>query len=150
MNLHRDLPNIGPRQRLPRRWQTPLPDSPSGASTRQRTRAAGHHRATWTLVFTLVATFALAGCSGTATTSSDHSREVSRDTFEGTWPFTVSEGTLECNGSAVTFTTDGVTYGVNGTSLSDHARPEAIWQDAEGGLQVDMSDMIDAGLALCE
>jgi hypothetical protein len=83
--------------------------------------------------------------------------EVSRSTFEGdgkTWPLTVDSGTLVCEaGSRVTFTTGGTTYALNGLAKGDGQWSDvgSIWADDGSGLglKVDMSDLTEAGLALC-
>ena len=64
---------------------------------------------------------------------SQSERAISRADFGQEWPFTVESGTLRCSGygdyGAVTFTTAGVTYAVNGTAMStDAGIPlEPIW-----------------------
>ena len=79
---------------------------------------------------------------------------IERQSFEGTWPFTVEEGALSCEGDAVRFTpTDGRTYAVNGTAkgiMGDSADIEPIWADAKGPAPKKwIGDVIDYGLSLC-
>lgn len=79
---------------------------------------------------------------------------IDRQSFEGTWPFTVEEGALSCEGDAVTFTpTGGPTYAVNGTAeglMGDSADIEPIWADAKGPAPKRwIGDVIDYGLSLC-
>jgi len=88
----------------------------------------------------------------------DEVGEVSRAEFEGegrTWPLTVDRGTLDCApGRSVTFTDGGTTYALNGTAKSagEWADIDAIWADDGSGLhlKVDIGDLIDAGLSLCD
>ena len=101
--------------------------------------------------------------------------QVSADTFDGEWPFTVTSGEVRCirwNGQpAVTFYTEetGVAYGLNGTGSGMLEEIEGepsdlndIWAyDAEtkktleaAGVtedfpRISISDMIEAGLSLC-
>lgn len=119
------------------------------------------------MLFALLALTGLlsAGCGGTTDTGSNagdgdpHTVEIARDAFAGEWPFTVDSGTLRCEPitdelGAVTFDTGGETYAVNGTAKSrgDGASLDDIWAASEDGdgLQKDMTDVIDAGLALCD
>lgn len=79
---------------------------------------------------------------------------ISRQTFHGTWPFTVSHGTLECDQPQSVYFTDpnGTSYGVNGTALDHGAKPVApIWEKDPTGAapRVYLGDVIDAGLKLC-
>lgn len=84
--------------------------------------------------------------------------EVSRAEFEGegrTWPLTVDRGTLNCEpGTRVTFTADGTTYAVNGTAKGsgEWGDIDPIWADDGSGLglKVNIGDLIEAGLALCD
>ncbi len=90
----------------------------------------------------------------TACTGEDGTR-ISRDSFEGEWPFTVDEGVLNCEGAgAVTFSAEGTTYAVNGTAMgtSDYPDVDVIWaDDPEGpGPKIWIGDVIDQGLDLCE
>lgn len=76
--------------------------------------------------------------------------------FGDKWPFSVSEGTLRCEGSggagAVTFEAGGKVYGVNGTAKG-RGLPgiEPIWLDDSSGLGLKKSvgPIIDRGLQLC-
>ncbi len=84
--------------------------------------------------------------------------EVSSAEFEGesrTWPLTVERGTLDCEpANRVIFTAGGTTYAVNGTAKGAGEWPDIdpIWADDSSGLglKVDIGDLIDAGLALCD
>lgn len=83
---------------------------------------------------------------------SPNSRWVSRDTFEGDWPFTVDAGELRCEGSLIVFRVGGADYGVNGLArMHGYASKQPIWKELDGGgWYVSVSDMIQAGLALCD
>lgn len=78
---------------------------------------------------------------------------ISRDVMGDDWPFTVDDGSVACEGGAVTFTSGDVTYAVNGTAKSQEAGADvmAIWADdpAVPGLKIDISEVINRGLALC-
>lgn len=80
---------------------------------------------------------------------------VSRSTFTSTgrtWPLTVSEGTLFCEGGTqVIFTTsDGTAYGVNAA-----AQGAGEWDDIrtiqadDHGTPADLTDLTQAGQQLC-
>jgi hypothetical protein len=96
----------------------------------------------------------LTACGGSANGGGD----VSRSQFESDgkkWPLTVDSGTLTCeSGSRITFTSGGTTYAVNGLAKGDHkwADIDPIWADDGSGpdLKVDISDLIEAGQALCD
>lgn len=78
---------------------------------------------------------------------------LSRRQFGDSWPLRVEEGVVACDGMAVTFTANGVTYAVNGTAKSRKKyRPiEEIWIDSPKGrgLKKDISPILDNGLKLC-
>ena len=107
----------------------------------------------------LVLAFASAGCGG-GSDQSDQSETISRDSFKGTWPFTVESGTLRCDGSdgfgSVTFETNGTVYAINGVAEGrrDGKDVRPIWKDnpdrSAGGPKVYIGDVTDAGLALCK
>ena len=69
------------------------------------------------------------------------------------WPLTVEDGLIACQNQAVTFTTGGVTYAVNGTAkdrgLGRDIDP--IWAVDPAGITPKMSigPLIDRGRALC-
>jgi hypothetical protein len=81
------------------------------------------------------------------------SLDVSRADFGDEWPLTVGSGTLSCDGDAVTFTTGGTTYGVNGTARTLNEWPDIdpIWAKDPSGLapKKDIGPLIDRGLDLC-
>lgn len=67
----------------------------------------------------------------TSTSVFAEKRVIGEAEFGEEWPFTVSEGILECSKrKIITFTTtDGVTYGVNGTAKNfDYPDIEPIWK----------------------
>jgi hypothetical protein len=79
--------------------------------------------------------------------------EVSQADFGKDWPLTVQSGTLNCEGAgAVTFTTDGTTYAVNGLASGMDRWPEIdpIWADEPHGLKKNIGPLIDRGLELCD
>jgi hypothetical protein len=105
---------------------------------------------------------AATGCSSSGEGSSNlngtkgKSIEVTKSTWhDGEWPFTVPRGILGCSRppfpGEVTFNVEGTVYGLNGTGL-DQGLPEVnpVWRSASGGLKVDIGEMIERGLKLCE
>jgi hypothetical protein len=84
--------------------------------------------------------------------ASGNTEEVSRSDFGSNWPLTVESGTLACEGAgAVTFTTSGTTYAVNGMAqgMDQYAEIDPIWADEGGGLKKNIGPLIDRGLSLC-
>ena len=99
------------------------------------------------------------------------SKRISAEDFGESWPFTVQSGILACKNSAVTFTTNGTTYAVNGIAGSrGYADIEPIWEynwamleelgkalnvTAEealamaGPVRISIGPIIDVGLKLC-
>ena len=97
----------------------------------------------------LLAALSVQGCDD------PKSIEISQQTFEGKWPFTVESGTLSCKQRFyVVFEANGKEYGINGSAKSkgyDHPRP--IWREApegEPGPSVYIGDILDRGLELCD
>jgi hypothetical protein len=78
------------------------------------------------------------------------------------WPFTVSEGVIECtlfqeNLHILTFASGGKTYGLNGTARNlarekGYAEIAAIWKDdpKNTGTKINIGPVIDKALSLCE
>ncbi|MDO9485388.1 MAG: DUF2511 domain-containing protein [Actinomycetota bacterium] len=71
------------------------------------------------------------------------------------WPLTVEGGTVRCEDGQVTFEApDGARYAVNGTALQNSGLPKInpIWADnpAISGSKIDISPIIDTGLAICD
>ena len=63
------------------------------------------------------------------------SQNVSRSEFGDSWPLSVEDGVLACEAAgAVTFTTNGVTYAVNGLAKSNKAfaNIDRIWMGRRG------------------
>ena len=112
-------------------------------------------------LFVVLGTVVFAGCASTATTtgtsgSRPSSVRVTRATWRhGEWPFTVASGVLACvhppTIGAVTFTTGGTVYAVNGTAMDAHyADISPIWRRTSGPTpRVDIGGMVDQGLKLC-
>jgi hypothetical protein len=112
-----------------------------------------------------LAVLGVTGCgdsqSNTAATDqpslANNEKSVSRADYGGKWPLKVESGTLRCDDpGAVTFTSNGTTYWVNGTAggMADthgwkDIRP--IWADDPDvtGLKISIGPLIDDGLALC-
>lgn len=82
---------------------------------------------------------------------------VSRSIMGEAWPLTVEDGVLAYDGSpgigAVTLTTGGTTYAVNGiaSQRGAYADIKSIWADDPNaaGLKKDIGPLIERGLALC-
>ena len=80
---------------------------------------------------------------------------MSKSELGDAWPLTVESGTVTCeNGSQVIFAApNGTRYAVNGTAMSqtDLPRIDEIWapDPTIDGAKVNISPIIDAGLALC-
>lgn len=80
---------------------------------------------------------------------------VSREMLGDDWPLTVEDGVLDCSGAqAVTFTTGGGTYAVNGMaeSATDFPAIDPIWADDPTGAapKKNIGPLIERGLALCD
>lgn len=80
-------------------------------------------------------------------------KAVTQADYEERWPLTVDSGTLRCEADAVTFTTGGVTYAINGL-----ARGRNLWPDIDlvqranpelPGTRMSVGPLIDDGLELC-
>lgn len=73
------------------------------------------------------------------------------------WPLTVDEGVLACAGTAgagaVTFSSGGTVYAINGTAKQRNAGTDIapIWADNPdvAGLKKNLSPLLERGLALC-
>ena len=109
----------------------------------------------------LMVTGVLAGCAGGAGHSEDETkhneRAISASDLGTAWPLTVDRGVLRCTGrESVTFTApDGKTYELNPDLDVEDPALRAIWKnDAAspvlGSVKLDISSLIDAGLAICE
>jgi len=86
------------------------------------------------------------------TTKTTNAIPISRADYGDAWPLTVDSGTLTCEpGHAVVFRApDGKEYGVNGAA-GDRPDIGPIWADDPTGIapKLDLSPLIEAGLALC-
>lgn len=105
------------------------------------------------ILFTVVALgFALTACGGAA-----NSKTVSDADFGDSWPLTVAQGTLKCEGiggvGAVTIEVDGTVYALNGVAKSQNAGAaiDPIWaaNPAINGAKKDIGDLVSDGLSLC-
>lgn len=105
----------------------------------------------------------LAACSsatdGTGESEVSEIAEVSRQSMGDEWPLTVEAGTLSCQGSGgigeVVFTAeDGTRYSVNGLAKQTGKYEDimSIWAEDPNlaGLKINMSPLLERGLALCE
>ena len=86
-------------------------------------------------------------------------RQISADTFQGTWMFVASKGTLRCeriNGEAqgaITFETSAGTFAVNGTAEEHGFQPlGAMWlmEEDDPEMKVSRFDTVAMGNKLCE
>jgi len=70
------------------------------------------------------------------------------------WPFTVRRVALRCELQGdlgrVVVRANGKDYGVNGTALARYPRVDPIWKSAGNGLKVNISEVLELGLAMCE
>jgi hypothetical protein len=87
-------------------------------------------------------------------------KNISESTFKGKWPFSVSEGVLECRKlnlatgrklPMVLFHANGKIYGVNGTASTRFEPIDKIWLDNPDipGTKINIGPMIQEGLKLC-
>lgn len=84
-------------------------------------------------------------------------RQISADTFAGTWMFVASKGTLRCDKKdgeaigAITFETSAGIFAVNGTAEDRGFKPlGAMWLEEESGIKVSRFDTVAEGNKLCE
>ncbi|MEX0605782.1 MAG: DUF2511 domain-containing protein [Marinobacter sp.] len=97
----------------------------------------------------IVALFTLSGCGK----SGDSGLEVSKGEFDGSWPFTVDSGVVDCfDGEAAVFKAEGQSYQLNGYARSRGYAPiDPIWKDNPDipGAKVSVGDMINLALKQC-
>jgi hypothetical protein len=97
--------------------------------------------------------FVMTACSQGDDTAAASEERVAQAEFGDDWPLTVSEGTLRCEASKVTFEADGTVYAVNGTARADdsYSDIDSIWADDPSGLGLkkNIGPLIDRGLLLC-
>lgn len=90
------------------------------------------------------------------------SARITKNDMASNWPFTVSEGVLNCEPideyAIVTFTANGKTYAVNGLARGSRAKKRG-WLDINllwkrdpdhPDLNIDIGPLIDAGRKLCQ
>ncbi|MGW6932820.1 DUF2511 domain-containing protein [Lentzea sp. NPDC054927] len=79
--------------------------------------------------------------------------EIRREDFGEKWPLTVDAGVVRCQNGAVTFTSNGSNYDVNGTAMTKNRgkKIDEIWADdpKNAGLKINISPIIELGLKLC-
>lgn len=99
-------------------------------------------------VVMLAATFASAALAGSA--------PMSRKQYGADWPLTVKSGIVSCDAYAVTFTTGGKRYAINGIARARHAGADIfknmwLWRKdpAIPGARIAISPIIYRGLELC-
>lgn len=82
------------------------------------------------------------------------SERITKEDIPDEWPFTADAGMLGCQSGAVTFTTGGNTYAVNGAAkgAGKYLALEEIWADSASipGTKASVGPVIARGLALCE
>lgn len=101
----------------------------------------------------LLATVAVAFAAFAASAQAGGAVFLSKRQYGKAWPLTVASGTVACSNNEVTFTARGIRYAVNGTAMMRHrgADIRRIWRrdPVIPGARVDISPIIDRGLALC-
>ena len=107
---------------------------------------------TVTLIVAITACFVLSVFAGSVS--------IKASEYGGRWPFTVSEGILTRtsigNRNFITFTADGKTYAINGTSRNVAEQKgwtdfTVIWKDnPSGGGKVDITPILNRALELPE
>lgn len=83
--------------------------------------------------------------------------DISADTVDFPWPFTVASGRVECqDGQAVVFISNGITYSLNGLADSRAATRgysdlKPIWKadPAIPGMRINIGPVVDLGLSKC-
>lgn len=85
------------------------------------------------------------------TTTPPNVAQISQSELGEAWPFTVSEGELRCSGQEITFTTNGLTYAVNGTARANYPAIDPIWKDNPEilGTKINIAPLIERGQTLC-
>ena len=78
---------------------------------------------------------------------------INSEQFGDKWPFTVSEGVLNCQNSAITFTSGNKTYAVNGIASSKgYVVIDEIWKENPKipGTKLSLGPIIEVGQQLCD
>lgn len=84
-----------------------------------------------------------------------HSLPVSRTDYPGTWPLTVDDGELWCDGGALTITVRSASdsYSLNGAAEANHSNKpiDSIWADdpSSPGLKMSIAPLVAAAQKLC-
>ncbi|MFJ6616663.1 hypothetical protein ACIQOW_03640 [Kitasatospora sp. NPDC091335] len=95
----------------------------------------------------------VAPAQGAPAGGGSHERFITRTSGLTPWPFTVESGVLRCRpGQQVTFEAGSREYGVNGLAQARYPKPFPVWADdlaLGNGLKVDISAVLNVGLALC-
>lgn len=129
---------------------------PRGMSTRPESRhtpVASYPRRLLILVLVLTGCATPAATIESVPSTTERSQAVSRADFDA-WPLTVESGALRCEaGRAVVFEAAGKVYALNGIAIADPQYEDLnpIWAaDPTGAApKMSISDLIEAGLALC-
>ena len=95
--------------------------------------------------------------SATLMSCEESGEEISKSSVDFDWPFAVASGRVECrNGCEVVFTSNGVTYSINGTadafaSQRGYRDVRPIWADNPAilGTKINIGPIISIGLDLC-
>ncbi len=84
---------------------------------------------------------------------------VSADKYGDEWPFTVTEGCLQCKSNAIVMHSGGKTYNINGKAIGRYKnrytdswkilKPHPNKIVAEGGGKMNVRPIIKEGLKLC-
>jgi hypothetical protein len=106
----------------------------------------------WSALLACLAAALLASC-GSSSAGGQHSETISETSFDGTWPFKVSSGTLRCVPGdervplgAVLFKVGDTNYAVNGAALNaGYPKPSPIRDRGHSRL----GDVILEGTYLC-
>jgi hypothetical protein len=96
----------------------------------------------------------LVALSGCGTSKPLHSETISQTDFNGTWPFSVSSGTLRCIPDnrtpplgAVVFKAGGASYAINGAARdAGYLLPASLIRD---GTHSRLADVLLEGTTLC-
>lgn len=96
----------------------------------------------------------VAGC--TTPEKKETGKKITRQEWGASWPFTVDEVYLDCDGFSVTVKANGTTYAVNGRAKDQGMGSDlaSIWavdtSYHDSSIKKDIGSIIDAGLKICE
>jgi hypothetical protein len=127
----------------------------SAAANTENGRSTSLNKTRLLILVVFLPILLLAGCGSSET-------KITRAEYGDKWPFTVDEGVLSFRDTGrtvgttrmveVTFTADGVTYGINGTAKGNdrYSDVDAIWANNPScpGARKDIGPILDRGLAL--